>query len=396
MIIEIKTPIVGESVTEVTVGEWKKPDGALVAADEIICLIESEKATMEVAAPGSGKLKISAQTGETKKIGAVIATIDTSVTAAGTETPAPPADPANTPAPGRDRVLLTSVAKQILHEKGIPAETVPGTGDAGRITKADALKAVSNLETPPVSPTPTPPSAMPTGDREEKHERMSTLRRTIARRLVEAKNSAAMLTTINEADMSAIIKLRDDLREDFFNKYGVKPGFVSLFAKAICIALKDMPVINARVEGDDIITHSFIDLSIAVSTPRGLVVPVVRNAHLMSVAELEKSVQTLAGKARDGKLTLEEMTGGTFTITNGGVFGSLISTPIINAPQSAVLGMHAVQDRPIALNGQVVIRPMMYISLSYDHRIIDGRESVLFLVHVKSLLENPNRMLLEL
>lgn len=414
MIVEVKVPQVGESITEVVMGEWKINDGDFVDIDDTLCTIESEKAAMDIVAENAGTIKIKANTGDTLPIGALIAEIDTSAQG-GTEKEEQPEqqtepEPAQTGETGKEtktdaKLFITPVAKKMLAEAGIDPAKIKGSGPVGKITKADAQKAIEGkttdtAEPAPSAPTPkaAPPSTPATAaaDRDTTREPMSTLRRTIASHLVAAKNETAMLTTINEVDMSAIIQLRKDLKEEFLNKYGVKLGFMSLFAKAACIALKEMPVVNARIEGNDIIYHHFCDLSIAVSTPRGLVVPVIRNAESKNAGQLETDIQSIAVKARDGKLTIQEMTGGTFTITNGGVFGSLISTPIINTPQSAVLGMHTIQERPIALNGQVVIRPMMYLSLSYDHRIIDGRESVLFLVHLKNLLENPNRMLLEL
>jgi 2-oxoglutarate dehydrogenase E2 component (dihydrolipoamide succinyltransferase) len=393
MIFEVRVPMVGESITEVVMGEWKKADGDYVEVDEPICVIESEKAAMDIVAEKAGRLRVKAKTGDTLKIGDLIAEIDTAVQEVPVEAE-------------HEKIFITPVAKKMLEEAGIAVETVKGSGPAGRITKADVLQAIeagkSKTKELPVEEkkVETVPAAVEKIDidreRKETRQPMSTLRRTIARHLVAAKNETAMLTTMNEIDMSAVLKLRGELKEEFLEKYKVKLGFMSFFGRAVCIALKEMPVANARIEGDDIVYHHYVDLSIAVSTPRGLVAPVIRSADQLSMSELENQIQEIAVKARDGKLTLQEMSGGTFTITNGGVFGSLLSTPIINVPQSAVLGMHTIQERPIAVNGQVVIRPMMYVALSYDHRIIDGRESVLFLVHVKKLLENPNRMLLEL
>lgn len=394
MIFEVRVPMVGESITEVVMGEWKKSDGDYVEVDEPICVIESEKAAMDIVAEKAGQLRVKAKTGDTLKIGDLIAEIDTSVRE-GESRPAAEKDKEAE----HEKIFITPVAKKMLEEAGIAAETVKGSGPAGRITKADALQAIEaeknknkevHVEEKKVEEIDFD------RERKETREPMSTLRRTIASHLVAAKNETAMLTTMNEIDMSAVLKLRGELKEEFLNKFGVKLGFMSFFGRAICIALKEMPVVNARIEGDDIVFYHYVDLSIAVSTPRGLVAPVIRNADQLSMGELENKIQEIAVKARDGKLTIQDLSGGTFTITNGGVFGSLLSTPIINVPQSAVLGMHAIQERPAAIDGQVVIRPMMYVALSYDHRIIDGRESVLFLVHVKKLLENPNRMLLEL
>jgi 2-oxoglutarate dehydrogenase E2 component (dihydrolipoamide succinyltransferase) len=403
MIFEVRVPMVGESITEVVMGEWKKSDGDYVEVDEPICVIESEKAAMDIVAEKAGQLRVKAKTGDTLKIGDLIAEIDTSVQGgkAGVEESQVQEVPVGAEP---EKIFITPVAKKMLEEAGVAVETVKGSGPAGRITKADALQAIEAGKNKQVPVEEKKVETVPAGvekidfdrERKETREPMSTLRRTIARHLVAAKNETAMLTTMNEIDMSAVLKLRGELKEEFLEKYGVKLGFMSFFGRAICIALKEMPVVNARIEGDDIVYHHYVDLSIAVSTPRGLVAPVIRNADRLSMGELENQIQQIAVKARDGKLTLQDMSGGTFTITNGGVFGSLLSTPIINVPQSAVLGMHNIQERPIAANGQVVIRPMMYVSLSYDHRIIDGRESVLFLVHVKKLLENPGRMLLEL
>jgi 2-oxoglutarate dehydrogenase E2 component (dihydrolipoamide succinyltransferase) len=405
MIFEVRVPMVGESITEVVMGEWKKSDGDYVEVDEPICVIESEKAAMDIVAEKAGRLRVKAKTGDTLKIGDLIAEIDTSVREG--KSGADESQAQDVPVEAEHKkIFITPVAKKMLEEAGIAAETVKGSGPAGRITKADASHAIEagksktkelHVEEKNVE---TVPAAVEKIDidqeRKETRQPMSTLRRTIARHLVAAKNETAMLTTMNEIDMSAVLKLRGELKEEFLDKYGVKLGFMSFFGRAVCIALKEMPVVNARIEGDDIVYHHYVDLSIAVSTPRGLVAPVIRSADRLSMGELENKIQEIAVKSRDGKLTLQDMSGGTFTITNGGVFGSLLSTPIINVPQSAVLGMHNIQERPIAVNGQVVIRPMMYVALSYDHRIIDGRESVLFLVHVKKLLENPNRMLLEL
>ncbi|MCP5049014.1 MAG: 2-oxoglutarate dehydrogenase complex dihydrolipoyllysine-residue succinyltransferase [bacterium] len=408
MIFEVKVPQVGESISEVEMGEWKKVDGDVVEMDEELCVIESEKASMEIVAEHAGRLKIKAQTGDTLKIGDVLAEIDTDVKAE-VQPEAQPAAKGGEVSKSQEtvsdaKIFVTPVARVMLEEAGISPETVKGSGPNGKITKADAIQAIESskdmvgdtLVAELVQEAVKEPVKESVGERKETRERMTMLRRTIASHLLSAKNDTAMLTTINEIDMTEIFKLRGDLKEEFLEKYGVKLGFMSLFVRAVCIALKNMPVINARIEGEEIVYHHYCDISIAVSSPRGLVVPVVRNAEGLGLHELEIEIKDLAVKARDGKLTIQEMTGGTFTITNGGVFGSLISTPIINAPQSAVLGMHTIQERPVAVDGRVEIRPMMYVALSYDHRIIDGSESVLFLVHVKKLLEEPNRMLLEL
>lgn len=413
---EMKIPAVGESITEVTVAKWLKADGAQVERDEVIAELESDKATFELPAEAAGTLRHAAQEGQTIAIGTVIARIEGgsgATTGAAPATPAPAAaqgansasaQPAATAASGSATYATgtpSPAAGKILGEKGIAATDVQGTGRDGRITKEDA----QNAQARPVAPTPAAApaagaqpaataSAQPVGERNQRRERMSNLRKTVARRLVAVKNETAMLTTFNEVDMQPIMDLRTKYKDKFKEKHQVGLGFMSFFTKACCVALKEFPSVNAQIDGTDIIFNDFCDVSIAVSAPKGLVVPVIRNAEKLSFEGIEREVVRLAGKARDNKLTIEEMTGGTFTITNGGVFGSMMSTPIINAPQSAILGMHNIVPRPIAVNGQVVIRPMMYLALSYDHRIIDGRESVSFLVRVKELLEDPTRLLL--
>ena len=399
MSLEIKVPPVGESITEVTLSRWIKKDGDTVAMDEVIAELESDKATFELTAEQAGILKTLAKEGDTIAIGTVVCSI-----AAGAGAPAQAAAAVAAPAAAQSVQAESKAnyaagtpspaAGKILAEKGIDAAAVPGTGVNGRITKEDALNAQK-----PAAAAPAPkaaPVAAPSvsGAKTERREKMSSLRRTVAKRLVAVKNETAMLTTFNEVDMSPIMELRGKYKDKFKEKHGVGLGFMSFFTKAVCEALKEWPAVNARIEGDEIVYSDFADISIAVSAPKGLVVPVIRNAEAMSLAEIEKAIVVLAGKARESKLTIEEMTGGTFTITNGGVFGSMMSTPIINSPQSAILGMHNIVERPVAVNGQVVIRPMMYLALSYDHRIIDVRESVSFLVRVKQLLEDPARLLL--
>ncbi len=404
---EIKIPVIGESVTEATIAEWKKQDGSFVKEDEVLCIIESEKATMEIQAETDGQLEIQAASGDQKQIGEVIGWIDTekksdvSVEAEPDKTEAAEESQNSDTSVKGEKIFATSVAKQMMEKEGISIETVKGSGEHGRITKQDVQmaiearqKAAENISETNQETEPQMAEAAP--EAREIRKKMTTLRKTIARNLVAVKNETAMLTTINEVDMSAILQMRRELNDDFQKKYDIKLGFMSIFAKAVCLALKDAAIINARVEEDEIVYPQYVNLSIAVSTPMGLVVPVIREAETKNLAQLEQEIQQIAIKARDGKLAIADMSGGTFTITNGGVFGSLISTPIINPPQSAVLGMHTIQERPVAMNGNVVIRPMMYISLSYDHRIIDGKESVEFIVHVKSLLENPKRMLLEI
>jgi 2-oxoglutarate dehydrogenase E2 component (dihydrolipoamide succinyltransferase) len=406
MSLEIKVPPVGESITEVVLSQWLKNDGDVVEMDEVIAELESDKATFELTAEQAGTLKTVANEGDTLAIGAVVCTIEEGGAAAPKAAPAAEAQPAEAPkaaeptATGNGSSYATGTpspsAGKILAEKGIEAGAVKGSGVDGRITKEDAMKAEKAAEKPAAKAadkTQAPVAAAP-GSRSERRQKMTPLRKTVAKRLVTVKNETAMLTTFNEVNMKPIMDLRGKYKEQFKEKHGVGLGFMSFFTKAVCEAAKEFPAVNARIDGEEIVYSDFVDVSIAVSAPKGLVVPVIRNAESMSLAQIEKSVLALALKARDNKLSIEEMTGGTFTITNGGVFGSMMSTPIINAPQSAILGMHNIIERPIAEKGEVVIRPMMYIALSYDHRIIDGRESVGFLVRVKQLLEDPARLLL--
>jgi 2-oxoglutarate dehydrogenase E2 component (dihydrolipoamide succinyltransferase) len=408
MSLEIKVPPVGESISEVVLSQWKKKDGDYVEMDEVIAELESDKATFELTAEKAGTLKIIAQEGETLPIGAPVCTIEEGGAVAHKAEDKVPADkvPAQdtkkSPVAETDKSYVSGVpspaAAKIFAEKGVDTAGLSGSGPGGRLTKGDALKtAVAEPSASPGQKSKTevaPAAPVIAGARNERREKMSSLRKTVAKRLVTVKNETAMLTTFNEVDMQPVMDIRAKYKDSFKEKFGVGLGFMSFFTKAVCEALKDFPSVNARIEGEEIVYNSFADISIAVSAPKGLVVPVIRNAESMSLAQIEKAVVELAGKARESKLTIEEMTGGTFTITNGGVFGSMMSTPIINAPQSAILGMHNIVQRPVALNGQVVIRPIMYIALSYDHRIIDGRESVGFLVRVKQLLEDPARLLL--
>lgn len=406
MSLEIKVPPVGESITEVVLSRWIKNDGDVVEMDEVIAELESDKATFELTAEQAGTLKTIAAEGDTLAIGAVVCKIEDGG-AAPAKADAPKAEEKavvaedKTAAPVAEKSgesyatgTPSPAAGKILAEKGIEASAVKGTGVDGRITKDDAVKAEAGKK--PEAPKASAPvvAAAPAGSRGERREKMSPLRRTVAKRLVAVKNETAMLTTFNEVNMKPIMDLRGKYKDQFKEKFGVGLGFMSFFTKAVTEALKDFPAVNGRIEGEELVYNDFADISIAVSAPKGLVVPVIRNAESMSLAQIEKSVLELALKARDSKLTIEEMTGGTFTITNGGVFGSMMSTPIINAPQSAILGMHNIVERPVAEKGEVVIRPMMYVALSYDHRIIDGRESVGFLVRVKQLLEDPARLLL--
>lgn len=405
MSVELKIPVIGESVTEVTLSSWLKKDGEYVAEGEAVCEIESDKASMELPAPSAGVLKILAEAGSELKIGAKIGELDTSAAkpaAAAKAAPAPEA-PKKEEAKAAPVATTTSkevnvpspAARKILEEKGVDASAVSGSGKDGRITKEDALNASAKPAAAPAASAPVAKPVAAPGSRNSRPEKMTRLRKTIASKLVEAKNTTAMLTTFNEVDMHNLMELRKKYKDAFTKKHGVGLGFMSLFTKAVTMALKDWPAINAQINGDEIIYHDYADIGIAVSTPKGLVVPVVRNAENMSLAQIEKEILNLATKARDGKITIEEMQGGTFSITNGGVFGSMLSTPILNLPQSAILGMHNIVERPVAINGQVVIRPIMYLALSYDHRIIDGRESVSFLKQVKELLEDPSRLLLD-
>lgn len=397
---EMIVPTVGESITEVTLANWIKKDGEFVTLDEIIAEVDSDKATFELPAEATGILRHVAKEGDVLEIGGLICRIEiTEGGAAPVSAPvSAPAAVASAPASASTYASghASPAASKILAEKGIQASAVSGTGKDGRITKEDAMSAQKSASIPtPVSTKQSEASPAPIipGSRNVRREKMSSLRKTVSRRLVAVKNETAMLTTFNEVNMKPIMDLRTKFKDQFKEKHGVGLGFMSFFTKAVCVALKEWPAVNAMIDGNEIVFNDFCDISVAVSAPKGLVVPVIRNAESMSFDQIEKEIVRLAGKARDNKLSIEEMTGGTFTITNGGVFGSMMSTPIINAPQSAILGMHNIVERPIAENGQVVIRPMMYIALSYDHRIIDGRESVSFLVRVKQLLEDPTRLL---
>jgi 2-oxoglutarate dehydrogenase E2 component (dihydrolipoamide succinyltransferase) len=400
---EMIVPTVGESITEVTLANWLKKDGDLVTLDEIIAEVDSDKATFELPAEATGILRQVAKQGDVLEIGGLICRIEVggSVAAPSAAAPAPTA-PVATPATSSENYATghaSPAASKILAEKGIPAATVAGTGKDGRVTKEDAMGASTPAAAPAPAATPSvaaaSPAVAPTGSsvRGQRREKMSSLRKTVSRRLVAVKNETAMLTTFNEVNMKPIMDLRSKFKDQFKEKHGVGLGFMSFFTKAVCVALQEWPAVNAQIDGNELVFNDFCDISVAVSAPKGLVVPVIRNAENLSFDQIEKEIVRLAGKARDNKLSIEEMTGGTFTITNGGVFGSMMSTPIINAPQSAILGMHNIVERPIAENGQVVIRPMMYLALSYDHRIIDGRESVSFLVRVKQLLEDPTRLM---
>ena len=393
-VLEVKVPAVGESITEVTVSVWNKKTGDSVSLDEVLCELESDKATFELPAESAGVLEIVAESGTVVPIGGILAriTVGGSVAAAA---PAPAAAPAAPVSAGDANYAAghpSPAAAKILDEKGISATSVAGSGVGGRITKEDAVAASKPASAP--APAASVPAAAST--ERTRREKMSSLRKTVARRLVAVKNETAMLTTFNEVDMKPVMDLRGKYKDKFKEKHGVGLGFMSFFTKAVCVALKEFPSVNAKIDGDEIVFHDYCDISIAVSAPKGLVVPVIRSAENLSLAGIESEVVRLAGKARENKLSLEEMSGGTFTITNGGVFGSMLSTPIINAPQVAILGMHNIVERPVVVDGQIVIRPIMYLALSYDHRIIDGRESVSFLVRLKQLLEDPARLLLDI
>lgn len=403
-IVEMKVPTIGESVTEVTLSQWLIGDGEAVKLDDPICEFESDKATLEFPAEATGKLIHIAKEGDDLEIGAIVAKIEVGasvaavvVAAKATTTTTATSAVAGHPSPA---------AAKIMRENGLAATNISGTGRDGRITKEDAVKAAANKTTasaPVAAPTPkatAPAKAAPVsqvgGSRGTSRKKMSRMRRTIAKNLLAAKHESAMLTTFNEVDLTNIMALRKKYQEQFVAKYGVKLGFMSLFSKACAKVLLEMPDVNAMIDGDHVVYHDYADISIAISTPTGLVVPPVHNVESLKFHEVELKIKELAGKARSGKLTLDEMRGGTFTITNGGVFGSMMSTPILNKPQSAVLGMHTIQQRPMAVNGEVKIRPMMYLALSYDHRVIDGSTSVTFLVKVKNLLEDPTTLLLDL
>ena len=394
-VIEMRVPTIGESVTEVTLSRWLKNNGTIVQLDEPICEFESDKATLEFPAEATGKLTHIAKEGEDLEIGALVAKIETGAISATKASPktAPLAETAASiaghPSPA---------AAKIMRENDLSAEDITGTGRAGRITKEDASQAVINkiATATPILTEEVPVAAISAFSRTTRMEKMSRMRRTIAKNLLAAKHEAAMLTTFNEVDLTAVMALRKKYQDRFVEKYGIKLGFMSLFAKACAKALMEMPQVNSKIEGDHLVYHDYVDISIAISTPTGLVVPPVHNVESLKFHEIELKIKELAEKARSGKLSLQEMQGGTFTITNGGIFGSMMSTPILNKPQSAVLGMHNIIQRPMAIDGEVKIRPMMYLALSYDHRVIDGSSSVTFLVKVKKLLEDPTALLLDL
>ena len=395
MILEMKVPSPGESITEVEIAQWLVSDGDYVEKDQAIAEVDSDKATLELPAEVSGTITLKAEEGDAIAVGAIVCLIDTdgkptegSASSVSSKTPAAAVSVPTTPAPEQTSNYASQTpspaARKIITEKGMDAADIKGSGRGGRITKEDAVKAVPSMGTQPDY-----------GDRGQDRSKLSMLRRKVAERLVAAKNETAMLTTFNEADMAPIFELRNQYKDAFLEKHGVKLGFMSFFTRAVVRALGLYPDVNSMMDGDYKIAYDYCDISVAVSGPKGLMVPVVRNAESLSFAGVEKEIGRLAVKARDGKITVDDMTGGTFTISNGGVFGSMLSTPIINPPQSGILGMHNIIERPIALDGKVVIRPMMYLALSYDHRIIDGRESVGFLVAIKEALEDPLTILMD-
>ena len=404
-IVDIKVPSPGESISEVRIAQWLVKSGDTVEKDQVIAEIDSDKATLELSAEAEGRIELLAAADATVNVGDVVAKIDTSVkaekkekaasaeAASGKSAPAPvakaePAKPAAAPAPAAASAAhATPVAKAMLDEKGVDASKVKGSGPNGRITKSDVEAYIAGG----VDASDKLMNGWG-GTRNDSRAKMTTLRKKVAERLVSVKNQTAMLTTFNEVDMSAVMALRDKYKDKFKEQKGVNLGFMSFFTKAVTEALRLYPTVGGQIQGEEIVTFDYADIGIAVSSPKGLMVPIVRNAERMTLAEIEAKIKELAIKARDGKLSIDEMTGGTFTITNGGVFGSMLSTPIINPPQSAILGMHNIVERPVAVNGQVVIRPIMYVALSYDHRIIDGKESVSFLYKVKEMIEDPNKL----
>jgi 2-oxoglutarate dehydrogenase E2 component (dihydrolipoamide succinyltransferase) len=410
MAIGVKVPTLGESVTEATVGQWLKQPGDAVSADEPVVSLETDKVAIEVPSPVAGVLGAHlVKVGDTVNIGTVLTTVEAGGQVAA-KAPAPAAAPAKaeavTPAPvqveasedeGSGAITLSPAVRRLVLEHGLDPSRIKGTGRDGRLTKDDVLAAMADgsaLAAPAAAPPASTAIAAPV--RRQERVKMTRLRQTVAKRLKSAQETAALLTTFNDVDMSAVIDARNRYKDLFEKKHGVRLGFMGFFAKAVCMALKDVPAVNAQIEGDEIVYNDFADISVAVSAPNGLVVPVIRDADKMSVAEIERTIGDFGKRAKEGTLTLEDMKGGTFTISNGGVFGSLMSTPIINPPQSAVLGLHRIDERPVVRDGQVVVRPMMYLALSYDHRLIDGREAVTFLVAVKNAIEDPTRLLIDL
>lgn len=395
MLVEVKVPVLAESVPDATLLEWRKKAGERVERGENLIDLETDKVTLEVAAPEGGVLvEIRKQTGEVVLTEDILAIIDTA--AAGVATSTAAVEPVASPTPTAEPTKMGPAAKKILGEKGVDPSAVAGSGKDGRITKADALSAGSAPTASPVKTAPAPTVSVSTNDpRGDQRVPMTRLRKRTAERLLQAQQQAAILTTFNEVNMQPVMDLRNRYKDDFEKRHGVKMGFMSFFVRAAVEALKKFPVVNAFIDGDDIVYHPYFDLGVAVSSERGLVVPILRNAETLSFAQIELQIREFGERARDGKLTIEELSGGTFTISNGGIFGSLVSTPILNPPQSAILGMHKIQDRPVVEKGAIVIRPMMYLALSYDHRIVDGREAVQCLDTIKQMLEDPSRMLLQ-
>jgi 2-oxoglutarate dehydrogenase E2 component (dihydrolipoamide succinyltransferase) len=406
MSTEVKVPVLGESISEATLGQWLKKPGEAVALDEPIASLETDKVAVEVGAPAAGVMGAYAvNEGDTVNVGAVIASIEAgtgAAAAAPNPVAAKAAEPAPTvsgpvasPAPADSDMPLSPAVRRLVLELGIDPSKIAGTGKDGRLTKEDVIAAAKGA--PVAAPAAAPAAATPAGsNRGEERVKMTRLRQTVAKRLKSAQETAALLTTFNDVDMTEVIAARTKYKDLFEKKHGVRLGFMGFFTKAVALAARDIPAVNAKIEGDEIVYHNYLDVSVAVSAPNGLVVPVIRNADAMSFAEIEKAIGDFGAKAKAGTMTMADMEGGTFTISNGGVFGSLMSTPIINPPQSAVLGLHRIEDRPVALNGQVVIRPMMYLALSYDHRLIDGREAVTFLKIIKEAIEDPTRLLIDL
>jgi 2-oxoglutarate dehydrogenase E2 component (dihydrolipoamide succinyltransferase) len=396
MIIEVKIPPMGESITSGVLAKWHVQDGDLVKKDQPLFELETDKITSEGTAEAAGKISFKVAAGTEVKIGQVVANIDESSTAAAAPSPASsPSSISETPTPAA--TAASPAVRRLAAETGIDPASVTGTGKAGRVTKGDML-AASPAAKPQDEPRRSPqgesgPAPQTSGDRQTRRK-MSPLRQKIAQRLVTAQHEAAMLTTFNECDMSAVMELRKKYQDDFVKKNGVKLGFMSFFTKAVVHALKEVPAVNAQIDGDHIVENNYYDIGMAVSTEKGLMVPVIHDCDRLGLADIEKAIAEVAKRAREGKITLNDLEGGVFTITNGGIFGSMLSTPILNAPQSAILGLHAINDRPVALNGQVVIRPMMYLALSYDHRIVDGKQAVTFLVKVKQVIEDPARLLI--
>jgi len=399
MSTEVKVPVLGESITEATLGEWLKKPGEAVKTDEPIASLETDKVSVEVPAPAAGVMGAQlVKVGDTVNVGAVIATIETGgagAAAAPAPTAVPVAAPAAAPEPAVSPTLSPSVRRAVL-ERGIDPSSIKGTGKDGRLTKEDVLGAPKTEAAATTAAPAAEPAPALSGGRREERVRMTRLRQTVAKRLKDAQNTAAMLTTFNDVDMSEVMAARVRFKDAFEKKHGVRLGLMSFFTKAVVLAAKDIPAVNAQIDGDEIVYFDYLDVSVAVSAPNGLVVPIVRNADKMSFAEIEKAIGALGAKAKAGTLTMADMQGGTFTISNGGVFGGLMSTPIINPPQSAVLGLHRIEDRPVVRDGQIVIRPMMYLALSYDHRLIDGRGAVTFLKTVKEAIEDPTRLLIDL